>query len=276
VIEIIEPGPFATVQDRGRHGYASLGVTRSGAFDAAAHALANRLVGNSPDAATLEITFGGLTFRTHAAATIAMTGAHCPGLDGGAAITIASGTLIRLGAPAHGLRSYLAVRGGVAVEPELGSRSTDTIGHLGPPPLKAGDRLQIGSDHRSEVSGVTAPPARWLGRPPRLRIVFGPRADWFSARALSVLTSTAWIVRSESNRIGLRLDGPTLERVRNEELVSEPSRPGALQVPPDGRPIVLGPDAPVTGGYPVICVVRRADLDIAAQLRPGDAVTFRP
>jgi allophanate hydrolase subunit 2 len=126
------------------------------------------------------------------------------------------------------------------------------------------------------VSGVTAPPARWLGRPPRLRIVFGPRADWFSARALSVLTSTAWIVRSESNRIGLRLDGPTLERVRNEELVSEPSRPGALQVPPDGRPIVLGPDAPVTGGYPVICVVRRADLDIAAQLRPGDAVTFRP
>ncbi len=272
MIEIVEPGPLVTVQDLGRRGYRALGVTRSGAFDVAAHSLANRLVGNSPEAATLEITFGGLTFRTHSAATLALTGARCPGLDSGAAITVAAGTLIRLGTPEHGLRSYLAVRGGIAVDPVLGSRSTDTLGALGPPALKAGDRLPIGSDPPSEVSGIAATPIRRL---PRLRIVLGPRADWFSARALNVLTSTAWIVGADSNRIGVRLDGAPLTRVHGEELISEPTLPGALQVPPDGRPILLGPDAPVTGGYPVICVVRRGDLDIAAQLRPGDGLTFR-
>jgi allophanate hydrolase subunit 2 len=108
-----------------------------------------------------------------------------------------------------------------------------------------------------------------------LRIVPGPRDDWFTADALDVLTSVAWTVRPESNRIGLRLDGPRLERSREDELPSEPTLPGALQVPHDGRPILFGPDAPVTGGYPVLAVVREADLDHAAQLRPGDEVRFR-
>jgi biotin-dependent carboxylase-like uncharacterized protein len=272
VIEVIDPGPLATVQDGGRAGYAALGVARSGAFDRAALALANRLVGNDPAAAAIEATFGGLVLRLHDPATVALTGAPCDGVDWGSAITLDAGTTLRLRAPATGLRSYFAVRGGFDVPAELGSRSTDTLSGLGPPALRKGDRLPIGRDAAADVTGAAAAPAR-VGR--RLLVHPGPRADWFTAAALGLLTSTRWTVRPESNRVGVRLDGPPLERARHDELPSEPTRPGALQVPPDGRPILFGPDGPVTGGYPVIAVVDRADLDAAAQLRPGDLIEFR-
>ncbi|MCU1657366.1 MAG: allophanate hydrolase [Pseudonocardiales bacterium] len=271
MIEIIEPGPFASVQDAGRIGYAASGVPRSGAFDRAALRLANRLVGNSDDAAALEITLGGLVARFHRAATVALAGAASPGLDWGVAITLTAGTTIRLGVPRTGLRSYLAVRGGLAVEAQLGSRSTDTLSGLGPPPLRSGDLVPIGAEHPAEVGGTAAAPRP---APARLPVMWGPRDDWFTPGALGLLTATAWIVRPDSNRIGIRLDGPQLDRARTEELPSEPALPGAVQVPPDGRPILFGPDAPITGGYPVIAVVRRADLDAAAQLRPGDRVGF--
>jgi biotin-dependent carboxylase-like uncharacterized protein len=271
VIEVLDPGPFATVQDGGRPGYAALGVPRSGAFDRAALRLANRLVGNVPDAPTLEITLGGLVLRCHHAATVALTGAPCPGLDWGSAVSVASGTVIRLGTPPVGLRSYLALRGGLVAARELGSCSTDTLSGLGPTPLGRGALLDVGAQHAGSISGVSAP-----NQPPRrrLRISLGPREDWFTAAAHTALTSTEWIVRPDSNRIGVRLDGPALQRVRSGELASEPTLPGAVQVPPDGRPILFGPDAPVTGGYPVIGVVAEAELDAAAQLRPGDRVGF--
>jgi len=271
MIEIVEPGPFASIQDGGRLGYAGLGVARSGAFDRAALRLANRLVGNSPDAAAIEVTLGGLAVRVHDAVTVALCGAVCPGFDWGTATSLQQGARVHLGMPTVGLRSYFAVRGGVAAAVELGSRSTDTLSGLGPSPLRRGDRLPVGADTAGEVSGATAMPTPTRRR---LRIIPGPRDDWFTAAALTRLTGETWTVRADSNRIGIRLDGPSLDRAGTDELTSEPTLPGALQVPPDGRPILFGPDAPVTGGYPVIAVVRDDEFDAAAQLRPGDPVTF--
>jgi biotin-dependent carboxylase-like uncharacterized protein len=271
MIEILSTGALATVQDCGRAGYAELGVAPSGALDRAALRSANRLVGNPPGAAGLEITLGGFAFLAHDAATIAVTGAACSGLDRGVPVSLAAGSVVRLGAPVAGLRSYLAVRGAFAATPVLGSCSTDTLSGLGPAPLRRGDRLPVGPEPVDQVSGATVAPAH---RPATLRVIPGPRADWFAPSALDVLGRSAWTVRPDSDRIGVRLDGPLLERLRAGELPSEPTLPGALQVPPDGRPILLGPDAPVTGGYPVIAVVCDADLDGAAQLRPGDRIRF--
>jgi len=272
MIEVLTPGLLTTVQDAGRPGFAALGVPRSGAFDRAALRLANRLVGNAPGAPALETTFGGLELLVHDAATVALTGAACAGLDHAAPVTLPAGSRVRLGIPAHGVRSYLAVRGGVRAERVLGSASTDTLSGLGPAVLRSGDLLPIGAEPSSEVSSAPGGFATFHGV---LQVVAGPRTDWFGDGALDVLASAAWSVRADSNRIGIRLDGPRLARTRPTELASEPTLPGALQVPPDGRPIVLGPDAPVTGGYPVIAVVRDADLDPAGQLRPGETVRFR-
>jgi biotin-dependent carboxylase-like uncharacterized protein len=271
MIEVLAPGPLATVQDLGRDGYAALGVARSGAFDRAALRLANRLVGNPDGHAAIELTLGGLAVRFPEPVTVAFTGAFCAGApDWGIAVTLAAGTTLRLAAPAHGLRSYLAVRGGIDVPPVLGSRSSDTLSGIGPAPLRAGDRLPVGSPTGPVVGAGAAEPVR----PPVLAVRFGPRDDWFTDAAKAALVAEAWAVRPESDRIGIRLAGPSLERARSGELASEPTLPGAVQVPPDGRPIVFGPDAPVTGGYPVIAVV--TNLDRAAQLRPGDTVRFSP
>lgn len=271
MIEIVAPGPLTTVQDAGRPGWASVGVPHSGAFDRAAARLANRLVGNDPALAALEVTMGGLALLARDAVTVALTGAPCPGADWGVAVSLAAGSALRLGRPARGLRSYLAVRGGLAVDRVLGSRSTDLLSGIGPPLVRAGDRLPVGPPPLASPSGAVAPTC-W----PRhtLRVYVGPRADWFTGDALDRLTGATWTVRPESDRVGVRLDGPPLRRARAGELPSEPTRPGAVQVPADGRPIVFGPDAPVTGGYPVIAVVADADLDAAAQLRPGDSLRF--
>jgi biotin-dependent carboxylase-like uncharacterized protein len=273
VLEIRASGGLTTVQDLGRPGFAHLGVGRCGAADRGALRQANALVGNPASAAGLEITLGGLIFTARDAATVALAGAPAAGsLDWGVAVTLPAGTTVTLGFPATGLRSYLAVRGGVAAEPVLGSRSTDLLGGIGPAALKAGDRVAIGTDVAGDVSGTMLAPIPVGGA---LRIVFGPRDDWFSTASLARLTTARWLVRPESNRIGVRLGGPRLERTRPDELATESTLPGALQVPPDGQPILLGPDAPVTGGYPVIAVVVDDDLDAAGQLRPGEEVSFR-
>lgn len=271
MIEIIQPGPFATVQDAGRPGYAALGVPRSGAFDRAALALANRLVGNDPDAPGIEITMGGLMLRAAVAMTIALTGAPCSGAAWGRAASLPAGRQVRLGPPDHGMRSYLAVRGGVEVAAELGSCSHDTLSGLGPPPLRAGDVLTVGPEPPAPPAAVDAAAPRHGGS---IRIVLGPRDNWFEPDALRMLTGATWTVRAESNRVGVRLDGPPLPRRIRSELPSEPTWPGAIQVPGDGRPIVFGPDGPVTGGYPVIAVADAPGLDLIAQLRPGDEVSF--
>ncbi|RAY10831.1 allophanate hydrolase subunit 2 family protein [Actinomadura craniellae] len=280
MIEVVRPGPLATVQDLGRPGLAHLGVPGSGAADRRSLALANRLVGNPEGAAGLELTLGGAALRFHRRAWIAVTGAPVPVLVGGRAAAacapcfVPEGTLVEFGTPDRGLRTYLAVRGGLDVPPVLGSRSTDLLSRLGPAPLAAGDHLPVGATPAA-VPDVDVAPVAPPADAPVLRVMPGPRDDWFSPAALATLTARPYEVTAQSNRVGVRLAGPALERVRSGELASEGMVTGALQVPPDGLPILFLADHPTTGGYPVIAVVAAADLPAAAQLRPGQQVRFR-
>jgi biotin-dependent carboxylase-like uncharacterized protein len=277
---IIAPGPLTTVQDLGRPGLAALGVGASGAADRGSLRLANRLVGNAEGAAALELTLGGLRLLVAGAAVVALTGAPCPVTVGGRTagmngpIAVRPGEVVAVGTPAEGVRTYLAVRGGVAVPPVLGARSTDTLSGLGPEPLRAGSVLPIGS----ETTGfpvVDQAPVRRPAGDAVLCVLPGPRADWFDPDALRTLGADPYLVTAESNRIGVRLDGPELRRTETVELPPEGMVRGALQVPPRGRPVLLLADHPVTGGYPVIAVVADEDVDRAGQLRPGDRVRFR-
>ena len=275
-LEVREVGVSTTVQDRGRPGWAHLGVPRSGALDSPAAALANRLVGNDPDDACLEVVLGGLVLTSDDASWVAVTGARCRvEVDGrarefAAAVRLPSGGVLRLGRPESGLRTYVAVSGGIAVEPVLGSRSTDTLGRVGPPPVAVGHRLPVGrSTGAPRPVDTPRPPARGP-----LRVSPGPRADRVAGDVLDVLSRTAYVVSPDSDRIGLRLLGDPLPMARVGELPSEGMVLGAVQVPPDGRPVVFLADHPTTGGYPVVAVVDRADLWQCAQLRPGERVTF--
>jgi biotin-dependent carboxylase-like uncharacterized protein len=273
---VLEAGTLTTVQDRGRPGHAHLGVPRAGALDPLAAALGNRLVGNDADAAVLEVTFGGLTLRAGAGRWVAVTGAPGPvSVDGvarghaGAEWVPADATL-RIGTPVAGVRSYVAIAGGIAVRPVLGSRSTDTMAWVGPPRVEAGMTLPVG-ERTGEPRPLDTP------RPPRagsLRLAVGPRDDWFEAGAVDLLCGTTYTTHADSNRIGLRLSGATIGRARTGELASEGMVLGAVQVPPSGQPVVFLADHPVTGGYPVIGVVDPDDLWQCAQLRPGDEVRF--
>ena len=273
-LTVLATGPLTTVQDAGRPGQGALGVGRSGACDRGAAALANRLVGNHPDAAVLEVTLGGLALRADADLVVATTGARCSGAHN-APTALPAGRELRLGLPDTGLRTYVAVRGGVAVEPVLGSRSTDLLSGLGPAPLTVGTVLPVGTAAGPMPGVDLAPVADPPGGEVTVRVLPGPRADWFAEEAVRALTGTPWTVTDESNRIGLRLSGVVLERTRSGELASEGMVRGALQVPPSGQPVLFLADAPVTGGYPVIGYVDDADVDRCGQLRPGQTLRFR-
>ncbi|SEG16606.1 biotin-dependent carboxylase uncharacterized domain-containing protein [Thermomonospora echinospora] len=281
MIEVVRSGPLTTVQDLGRPGHAHLGVPCSGAADRRSLCLANRLVGNPEDAACLELTFGGLALRFHAPAWIAVTGAPAPlRVDGrpagmNAPCHVPAGAPVEIGAPAAGVRTYLAVRGGLAVQPVLGSRATDLLSGLGPAPLEPGDRLPVGEWRDSPPIMVDQAPVPPLAAEPLLRVRPGPRDDWFAADALDTLTGGPYEVTADSNRVGVRLTGRPLRRARDGELPSEGMVTGAIQVPPNGLPIIFLADHPTTGGYPVIGVLAEADIPVAAQLRPGQRVRFR-
>lgn len=289
-LHVVRAGALTTVQDLGRPGHAHLGVPRSGALDEPAHRLANRLLGNPEAAATLETTLNGCALRAEAGAgaergaavTAVVTGAPCPvTVDGrpapwGIPFRLPAGAVLEAGPAETGVRSYLGFAGGVDAEPVLGSRATDLLSGLGPQPLRDGDRLRLGS--RAGRPAVPAPvdAAPW-DAPPRqllLPVVYGPRADWFTQGARRTLVTGEYRVSSASNRIGLRLEGPVLERARDGELPSEGIVSGALQVPPEGRPVVFLADHPVTGGYPVIGVVPQEALAAVAQAVPGTPVRF--
>ncbi|MDH2416617.1 biotin-dependent carboxyltransferase family protein [Nocardioides sp. CER19] len=264
-LEVVSAGTLTTVQDRGRVGWAHLGVPRAGALDAPAAALANRLVGNPPDAAVLETVLGGLALRNAGPGRwAALTGASTA-----PTFWWAAGGELRVPVPTYGLRSYVAVAGGIDVDPVLGSRSTDTLAWVGPPRVVDGTSLPLG-EPTGAPRPLDVPPARREGA---LRVLPGPRADWFAS--LAPLFGSEWVVRPDSDRIGLRLDGPALERVGAGELPSEGMVLGAVQVPPSGRPIVFLADHPPTGGYPVVGVVHPDDLWRCAQVRPGERVRFR-
>ncbi|MEU5146796.1 biotin-dependent carboxyltransferase family protein [Streptomyces yangpuensis] len=279
---VVRAGALTTVQDRGRPGYAHLGVPRSGALDTAAYALANRLLGNPPDAAVLETTLDGVTLRALAATVVAVTGAPCPvrvsgrPVAWGAPVGLPAGAELEVGRAESGVRGYVAVRGGLAVAPVLGSRSTDLLSGLGPAVLTAGTTLPVGPAGPDPVPGADA-----YGLPAApselvLPLRLGPRADWFTGASLAGLWRSAFRVSPSSNRIGLRTEGGSaLVRARAGELPSEGMVLGAVQVPPDGLPVVFLADHPVTGGYPVVGVVGPGPaLDAAAQARPGTPVRF--
>ncbi|AKK25697.1 5-oxoprolinase/urea amidolyase family protein [Mycobacterium sp. EPa45] len=277
-LEVLRTGPLALLQDLGRPGLAHVGVTRSGAADRTAHRLANRLVANPDDRATVEITLGGFAVRVRGGdVDIAVTGADTdPTVSGipfgnNSIRHVHAGEMVSLGTPRAGLRSYLAVRGGIAVEPVLGSRSFDTMSAIGPAPLRAGDVLPVGSHSDDYPELDQAPVAAITEYPLELRVVPGPRDDWFTDP--DALVHTDWVATDRSDRVGMRLSArPLTYRWPDRQLPSEGATRGAIQVPPNGQPVILGPDHPVTGGYPVIGVVTDTDTDKVAQIRPGQTV----
>ena len=281
-VEVVEPGLLATVQDLGRPGAAHLGVARSGALDRAALRTANRLLGNAESAAGIEVTMGGFRAVARRDLWIATTGAWGPvridgrPVDPYAAHPWPAGAELHLDWFAHGARACIAVRGGLAAPAVLGSRSTDLLAGLGLGALRAGDVLGLAGAAASPIPVAEVAP--WS--PPHddeieIELAPGPRADWFAASARAALFETVWILSNQADRVGARLDGPALERVHEGELPSEGMVPGALQVPPSGRPTILLADGPVTGGYPVIALVTDAALDAVAQARPGTRIRFR-
>jgi len=291
-IEIVNAGMQSLVEDLGRPGLSHLGVSISGAADEAAARQANRLVGNSADKAVIETLLGGLTIRAHGDMTLARAGAEAD-----ASITsdraprrapmrtpfaLHDGETLTLAAPSRGLRHYIAARGGLDVPPVLDSRATDAMSGIGPEPLAAGTLLPVGVARPSHIVGAAEPSTLAQTKDETvLRVMFGPRHDWFSPQTCHRFLQQRWLATDQSNRIGVRLttdenddDAAVLERHRAGELASEGTVPGALQVPPSGLPVLFLKDHPVTGGYPVIAVVIAEDLPIAAQLRPGEAVRF--
>ncbi|MFF2605032.1 5-oxoprolinase subunit B/C family protein [Arthrobacter koreensis] len=301
-LEITTPGLQSLIQDLGRPGYADLGVSAAGAADPRAARQANRLVGNPADAAVVENLLGSLELTAHGDAVLALTGADVPAdvidpagvrsrpAPHSAPFALLDGETLVLGTPVRGVRAYLAVRGGLDVDPVLGSRSTDSMSGIGPAPLAAGTRLPVAAagslhvgDPESPVLAAAGAPGS-LGNgiePALLRITAGPRQDWFSNGAAAALAAQTWLTTSESNRIGVRLAldpqdtaASPLTRARGGELPSEGVVAGSLQVPPSGLPVLFLADHPVTGGYPVIAVVIPEDLPVAAQLPPGDPVRF--
>ncbi|GAA1481335.1 biotin-dependent carboxyltransferase family protein [Gordonia sinesedis] len=285
-LTIVAPGPLATVQDLGRPGYAHVGVPHSGGADRASMTRANRLVGNDEHAATIETTLGGLRLRADSTVLAAVTGAVtrvtvdgvAAGID--AALTLHAGSELTIETPTWGCRNYLAVRGGIDVPPVLGSRSTDLLSGLGPAPLTAGTSLAVGDDAREWPAATDAPVDYEHAEIVTLDVSPGPRAS--SVVAPEHLSVGEWSVSGDSNRVGVRLlrpdgsDDPVL-RHRDEggELRSEGMPLGAVQIPPSGRPVLFLADHPVTGGYPVVAVLRPASIDAAAQLVAGTRVRFR-
>jgi len=279
-LRIVEPGLLSTVQDLGRAGAASVGVAVSGALDRTALRTADRLLGNPEGTAAIEVTMGGWRAVAETDLWVAVTGAWGPvRLDGREidpyeAHAWPAGSELQLDWFAHGARAYVAVRGGVDAPAVLGSRATDLLAGLGPAALRAGDHVPVGPAPSAPIP--VAPPNAW-GAPHddelELALAPGPRADWFAPG--TSLFDAVWTVTGDADRVGVRLDGPGLVRTRTGELPSEGMVPGALQVPPSGRPTILLADGPVTGGYPVIAVVADTSLDLLAQARPGTRIRFR-
>jgi biotin-dependent carboxylase-like uncharacterized protein len=298
VLEVVRAGALTTVQDLGRPGFAHLAVPRSGALDEPSFRLANRLVGNPEGWAGLETTVDGVAVRLGEDRHIAVTGAPASvRIDGrtaewGVAQWVRAGHVVEVGRAQSGLRSYLAIAGGLQPEPVLGSRSTDLLSGLGPAPLVTGDAIALGQPAGPAAGADHAiyPP---IPAELRLDCQLGPRADWFTAAAVDALASVAWRVTERSNRIGLRLSGlrfsglrfsglrlsglpgPALERRTPDELPSEGLVLGAVQVPADGQPVIFLADHPTTGGYPVIGVLPRADVWRCGQAAPGTTIRLR-
>lgn len=282
-LTVVKPGLLTTVQDLGRWSHQAEGVPVAGPMDVFSHRLANHLVGNAPEAATLEVTLIGPEITIDAETMLAVAGADfdltCDGAAVGVGATFAArpGQTLRFGRRRLGARAYLAVAGGgVLTDPVLGSRSTHLVSHMGGlagRALAAGDELPVAPRATSapnRARGLTLP----TGGRARLRVLPGPQEDWFTDETWRALTTVSFRISPRSNRMGYRLEGPPLVRARTTELISEPMAIGAIQVPAAGEPILLMADHQTTGGYPRIGHVVSADLCLAGQLAPGDFIAF--
>lgn len=285
-VEVVRTSLQLLVQDAGRAGFAALGVSASGVADRRAMREANRAVGNAPGAAVLE-SVGGAVLRFHGSGVAAITGAAgavtLTGAEGGTRsvrhgepFATVDGDELTLGHPERGLRYVIGVRGGLDAASALGSRAADTLAGLGPDPVAAGSVIPIGD---AGVHVVEPDPVHRLlpapGELVELEITLGPRDDWFAPAALATLTEQEWTVTPRSDRVGIRLEGAVpLERARGGELPSEGAVTGAIQVPPDGQPVLFLPDHPLTGGYPIIGALTDRSLDLAGQLPPGVRIRF--
>lgn len=292
-IEFVEVGLQALVQDHGRAGRSDWGVSASGALDGEAMHAANRQVGNPMATPVLECVGGPLRMRSHGASTVALAGAvgaitlhstqgRAWPCDAHRAISLNDGDVLHMQAPQAGVRSYLAVRGGWTVDEVLGSCATDTLAAIGPAPVQPSQRLAVGrAVPAAQLTAVDLD--AWPGAAlPRsgdtvvLDVVLGPRTDWFTPAALALLTDQPWQVTPHSNRIGMRLAGlQPLPRARHDELPSEGTVNGAIQVPINGQPVLFLADHPLTGGYPVIAAIASYHLSLAAQIPVGCWIRFR-
>lgn len=292
-LTIVSPGLQTLIEDAGRRGVAGMGVGESGTAIPLAYHQANRLVGNRTAAAALELGHGDFAAVAVTDAVLALTGAQRHGrITGqhgsrpaphGTPFRLSEGEQLTLGAPERGLRTMLALRGGIAAPPFLGSRSRDTLAQLGPAPLAAGDTV-ANANETTRAVGAPEPAALAVQALPRagetthLRVLLGPRDNWFTD-AVEQLTAGQWEVSPRSDRVGVRLAGQPLARDAawvGRELPSEGVAIGSLQIPPDGQPVLFLTDRPLTGGYPVIAVVHDDDLELAAQLTPGTLVKLVP
>lgn len=275
-------------QDLGRAGHAGQGVSASGAVDRAALRRANRSVGNPPDAAAIEVTFGGFAIKAECAITMAAAGAPCPLLvktaDGrqvalpfGMPFALDAGDELSLGIPTAGMRTYLALRGGYVVETALGSASSDTLARIGPPQILAGDVILPANGGAVSVmpDELEFAPLPGAADTVTVDVLLGPRTDWFTTNGVDTLLSQAWQVTAESSRVGVRIAGPvSIERRDDSELPSEAAVRGSIQVPHNGQPVVFLTDHPLTAGYPVIAVVAAHHLDLIGQIPIGAHVRF--
>lgn len=288
MLEVLDPGLLTTVQDAGRSGWARYGVPPSGPLDTAAFAAANALVGNPPTAAALEITLAGPVLRAERECLIAVCGAEFELWVGTLpaptwhAVYVRAGRIITFGMRRSGARAYLAVSGGIALPPFLGSLATylpGGFGGLDGRALRAGDRLPLGGTIARDWmqrAGRVWPVDR---RPPyttqpTLRVVLGPQDDYFTAEGVATFLNSAYQLTPEADRMGARLQGPPIAHRGPTGIVSDGVVVGSVQVPPDGQPIVMLADHQTTGGYPKIATVLRADLPLLAQCLPGDRIRF--
>ncbi|MDX7990635.1 urea amidolyase family protein [Xenorhabdus littoralis] len=290
-LEILSVGLQTLFQDLGRIGQSGLGISESGAMDKSALRSANRIVGNVSDQACLEIVQGGFKATAHGQILIAITGAPCPieintpegetlYVNTYQPIDLNDGDKILLGTPAAGMRSYLAVRGGFVVPAILSSHSFDTLSNIGPSPLNVRDKLAIRETSQYAAVSFSETPAFTMPNKNDvviLDVILGPRTDWFTQQALDLLSEQIWQVTPQSNRIGLRLNGEhPLLRIKQQELPSEGTCTGAIQIPASGQPVLFLADHPLTGGYPVIASVADYHLDLAGQIPINAKVRFNP
>jgi KipI family sensor histidine kinase inhibitor len=281
VVTVVEPGLFTTVQDLGRWGHQHLGVPVSGPMDFVSHRLANALVGNEPDAATLEATVLGPELRFETEALVGVTGADLDATLDGTRVPLNTpcgcrpGTVLRFGRRRSGGRAYVACDGGIDVPHVLGSRATHVLSGLGGVEgraLVAGDHLRLG-ERRDPSSALATDEKPGAAGGVRLRVMRGPHDAFFDTAAFDALQRTRFTISPQSNRMGYRLSGPQIGRPPGD-MISDAAFIGGVQVPPSGEPILLMADRQTTGGYPLIATVITADLPIAGQLVPGDSVEF--